>query len=148
MSFREYYRSDLKPFPYLSESCEDSRPSFPLRDIWHEYIKSAHLHIWLHKIHRQVMWECMDHEEPYEGLPSTTALYLFSTPSNRSNHIVLHHPDGSVLPRKLTIREIPMPPEGAGAALLDFCPLYCFAIKKPKRILAPIMEKDSGKGKG
>lgn len=83
ISGREHYRSDLEPFPCISEDCIESLPSFSSITSWREHMLSHHSS-WTQNIHRQPMWKC-----PYNH--ETDA--LFPTPDHLYGHIRALHKD-------------------------------------------------------
>jgi tetratricopeptide (TPR) repeat protein len=128
---RQHYRNDLKPFPCLSESCENSRPSFASREEWQKHMDSVHSITWPQKIHKQSMWVCEHphHKEESNG-HSIHALNQFSRPLDLENHERLHHghdPKPNV------------PSDGDKRE--DVCPLCCFVIEELKDGLATAFNK-------
>ncbi|KAL9570949.1 hypothetical protein ACKAV7_005286 [Fusarium commune] len=83
---RLHYKRDLKPFPCLSETCGESRPSFSSRKQWLEHMRSKHSMAWPQSLYGEMMWVCHDHVEDGESIP-----YAFSSKNDLDQHMLLIH---------------------------------------------------------
>jgi hypothetical protein len=118
---RNHYRKDLKPFPCLSESCEDSRPRFESREDWRHHMDSKHSTDWPQQVHKQSMWVCDDpHHKDECNDHNIHALNQFSSSAELDNHKRLHHGGNQPSP-------MPSQCDGEGKGV---CPLCCFAIEE------------------
>ncbi|EXL91182.1 hypothetical protein NOF04DRAFT_18091 [Fusarium oxysporum II5] len=95
---RLHYKRDLKPFPCLSETCGESRPSFSSRKQWLEHMRSKHSMAWPQTLYGEMMWVCHDHVEDGESIP-----YAFSSKNDLDQHmLVIHHSKKRLSDNKLT----------------------------------------------
>ncbi|CVL08157.1 uncharacterized protein FMAN_14184 [Fusarium mangiferae] len=86
---RLHYKRDLKPFPCLSETCGESRPSFSSRKQWLEHMRSNHSMAWPQSLHGAMIWVCGDHVEDGRNIP-----YAFSSKNDLDQHMrLIHHSD-------------------------------------------------------
>src|ERR1700722_11463491 len=146
---RQHYRNDLKPFPCLSQDCRDSRPSFTSRTEWLNHMKSAHSGAWSQEIHRQPMWVCNNNRHNDRDY-NNKAVYMFSTPSDLHNHILLQHEYNAISPDDAEIWELVRRSEVNGIPPLALCPLCSFLegnTIEAKHGIPPLVNEDSGKGK-
>ncbi|KAF5702071.1 hypothetical protein FMUND_13624 [Fusarium mundagurra] len=83
---RLHYKRDLKPFPCVSETCGESRPSFSSRKEWLQHMRSKHSTAWPQSLFGEMMWVCRDHVEDGESIS-----YSFSSKSDLEQHMLLIH---------------------------------------------------------
>ncbi|KAJ4065440.1 hypothetical protein NW756_004716 [Fusarium oxysporum] len=95
---RLHYKRDLKPFPCISETCGESRPSFSSRKQWLEHMRSKHSMTWPQTLYGEMMWVCHDHVEDGESIP-----YAFSSKNELDQHmLVIHHSKKRLSDNELT----------------------------------------------